>query len=158
MPEIDARCVEVYVFRYAATGVEFLLLKRGNGDFMGATWHPVSGGIGRGEKAWQAAERELYEEAGLTNARLWQVDSVNSFYVAKYDRVMITICFAAQVNDDVEIRLSAEHSELAWVPEEELAQRLMWPGQRRIAAEIREEILGGGPGEPFLRLPDNLDE
>jgi dATP pyrophosphohydrolase len=158
MPEIDASCVEVYVFRRAAGGVEFLLLKRRDGDFMGATWHPVSGGIGRGEKAWQAAERELYEEAGLTEARLWQVDSVNSFYVAKYDRVMITICFAAEVGPDVAIKLSAEHSELAWVPEGELAQRLLWPGQRRIAAEIREEILGPGPTEPFLRLPENLDK
>jgi hypothetical protein len=83
---------------------------------------------------------------------------VNSFYIAKYDRVMITICFAAEVGADVDIKLSAEHTELAWVPEGELAPRLLWPGQRRIAAEIREEILGPGPTEPFLRLPENLDK
>lgn len=153
MPEIDCNAIELYVFRHAPAGPEFLLLQRHAEDFMGGTWHPVNGGVNPGEKAWQAAEREMYEEAGLDPVRLWQVDTVNPFYIAEFDRVILSICFAAEVSPDARVTLSDEHSDFRWEHVDELPASLLWPGQRRILAEIRAQILLPGPAEPYLRVP-----
>jgi dATP pyrophosphohydrolase len=153
MPQIDANVVEVYVFRRLPGVVEFLLIQRRAGDYMGGTWHPVSGAIEPGQKAWQAALRELREEAGLTPLRLWQVDAINPFYIAECDRVILGIAFAAEASPDAAVVLSDEHTGQRWSAVDEFAAALIFPGQRRMLAEIREHILTPSAAEPHLRIP-----
>ncbi|MBI4581950.1 MAG: NUDIX domain-containing protein [Planctomycetes bacterium] len=146
----DMMCV--YVFRHREHGPEFLLLRRAAGDYMGGTWQPVYGGIREGETAWQAALREMREETGLVPSRLYQANSVDSFYTAGNDTVYHCPVFAAEVPGDAEVALNAEHDEFDWVHVDDVAAQLIWPGQRRAVAEIVQEIIRGGPAQQFLEI------
>lgn len=152
MPPIDPNLVEVYTFRRLEERVEFLLLRRRDDDFMGGTWHPVSGGIEPGEAAYVAAQRELFEEAHLTPQKLWNINSVHAFYTATYDRVFCTIAFAAEVDPQAQVKLSEEHTDLRWIPADALVESLMWPGQQAHARELLEHILTPSRIEPHLRI------
>ncbi|MCG3125862.1 MAG: hypothetical protein CHACPFDD_00689 [Phycisphaerae bacterium] len=156
MPEISAQIIQVFPFRRGAAGVEWLLLRRRPSSRLGGTWQGVQGKIESGEKAWQAGLRELREETGLTPLRFWQLDSVDAYYVAATDRVMLAVCFAAEVPDGAEVRLCAEHTEVRWRGTSDALREFLWPGQRRALQEIAEHILSGGASEPFLRI--NLSE
>jgi len=153
MTRVSHDLVSVYVFRRRDRGPEFLLLLRAPDRYMGGTWQPVSGGVEAGETAWQAALRELREETGLVPDRFYQANTVESFYVARTDTVYHAPAFAAEVSGDAEVRLNDEHTDLEWIPVGEFSGRLLWPGQRRVFAEIVQEIINGGPARPYLEIP-----
>lgn len=152
MPGIDSNVIDVYPFRRAGTQVEFLLLKRAPGIWLGGTWQAVHGKIEAGETAPQAALRELREETGLRRLGFWQLEFVNTFYVAEKDAILMCACFAAEIAADAAIRLSDEHTDYRWEPYEQAAKSYMWPGQRRALREIMEEIVAPGLAEPHLRI------
>lgn len=155
MAQIESNIVDVFVFQRAAGGVRFLLLRRAPQKRLGATWQAVHGKIEAGETATQAALRELREETGLFPLRLWQLESVNTFYIADLDRVLMCPGFAVEVDEGAGVVLSDEHTEYDWLPVGQAVERFMWPGQRRAVREIMEEIIRPGLAEPFLRI--NLD-
>src|SRR4051794_14539518 len=112
---------------------EVLQLRRAPGDFMGGAWSIVRGRIEHGEKAWQAALRELREEAGLAPAagQFYQLDTVDTFYLAADDSVWHVPGFCAVVSRDVQVTLNEEHDGFRWVCRDRFAQDFMWPGERR---------------------------
>lgn len=116
MPRIVSEIVDVYPFRRLPQRIEFLQLQRADGEVLGGTWQAVHGRIEPGERAWQAALRELAEETGLTPRRLWQVDAVNTFYEARSDCVHLCPCFAAETDPAATIRLCGEHRAWRWLP------------------------------------------
>ena len=144
--------VDCYVFRRTPAGVEFLFLKRRPGAYLGDTWHAVHGKIEANETAWQAALRELREEAGLTPARFWQLEFVNTFYAAKWDRVLCCPGFVAEVAADAAVRLSEEHTAYRWIARDEARSAFLWPGQRAAIAEVLAEVVDAGPAERHLRI------
>jgi dATP pyrophosphohydrolase len=147
----DVVCV--YVYRYREHGPEFLLLKRAPGRYMAETWQPVSGGILSGETAARAAVREMREETGLIPVQLFQVDRIESFYVAATDTAYHCPAFAAEVAGDAEVALNGEHTACDWVHQAEIQGRLLWPAQRQSVGEIVQEIIQGGPARPYLQIP-----
>jgi len=153
MPQIVSSIIDVYPLRRTSGSVEFLLLKRQPAARLGGTWQAVHGKIEPGEAAWQAALRELREETGLTPTGFWQIDFVNTFYMADGDRVVLCPCFAAEVAADARVVLSREHTAFRWLPAKQALRQFMWPGQRRAVREIMDEIVAPGPAEPHLRVP-----
>ncbi|MDX2199079.1 MAG: NUDIX pyrophosphatase [Phycisphaerae bacterium] len=152
MPAILSEIIDCYPFRRGPAGVEFLLLRRAAAAFLGDTWQAVHGHIEPNEPAWQAALRELKEETGLRPRRFWQLEHVNTFYVAQRDAILMCPSFAAEIEADAVVTLSAEHTAYEWVAESEIAQRLMWPGQRAAIAELQEYIVKPSLAEPHLRI------
>jgi dihydroneopterin triphosphate diphosphatase len=144
MAIIVCRIVEVCVFRFAKDRPEYLLLKRSpDEEIYPGLWQFVSGSMGDGEKAFDAALREMREETCLLPERFWVVPHVNTFYDPANDAVNVSPLFAAQVNAADEPTLSREHSASQWLSFAEARRRLVWPGQRLGLEVIERYVLGG---------------
>jgi dATP pyrophosphohydrolase len=153
-PRYDMVCC--YVVRPDADGGlgEVLQLRRAPSEFMGGKWTTVYGGIEAAEKAWQAALRELSEETGLVpeSDEFYQLDTVNTFYLAPYDSVWHVPGFVAVVPRDCVVTLNAEHDDFRWVDRSVIDQEFLWPGERRQLEELVREIMDFGPARPVLRI------
>ena len=154
MAETASHIVEVCPFRIRADGAEYLLIRRARHDLLyPGMWQFVTGRVEQGEKAYEAALRELREETGAGAVHFWVVPAVNSFYDPQRDIVNFIPLFAAQIDPEFEVRLSAEHSDFRWLPYPEAKRRLVWPGQRNCLDIIRQYILGGEEAGRLLELP-----
>ncbi len=145
---IRADVIDVYVVRACGAGHEFLQVLRAHEPLAG-TWHPVMGHVERGERAWEAALRELGEEVGLGRddgalEGLFALEQVHPFYLAALDCVVMSPRFVALVRGGWEPTLNDEHSAHRWVGADEACAAAMWPGQKRAIEEIRQEILRDG--------------
>jgi len=144
MPLIACRIIEVCVFRFVHDHPEYLLLQRSADEpIHPSLWQFISGSINDGEKATDAALREMSEETALTPHLFWVVPHVNTFYDHAYDAVNLSPFFAAQVHVGDEPTLSAEHQRYEWLRYPEARRRLVWPGQRQGLEIVKDYIIGG---------------
>ena len=156
-PEIRADIVDVYVFRRVGpVAVEFLQMRRAQGALTG-TWHPVMGHCDGDETAAQTAVRELAEETSYSTARglmgLWQIESLNSYFLASHNTIVLSPCFAAQVRPDVEPTLDASRDDYRWVKRDHLDRTFLWPGQRQAISQIMRDIVPtDSPVAAMLRI------
>ena len=144
MVQIKVRVVDVYVFRRNTTGLKFLLMKRSPGKIYEGLWQSVAGKIESGEKAYQAAVRELKEETGLIPKRIFATDHVSQFYEAKFDTLNIVPVFGIEV-EDKEVVLSEEHSAYTWENLEDAVEMLSWSGQKKGIMIVSEMASGEDP-------------
>ncbi|MCC7147185.1 MAG: NUDIX domain-containing protein [Phycisphaeraceae bacterium] len=155
-PSLHTDIVDVYVFRQTSTA-EFLQLHRCRGQ-VANTWQPVMGHIEPGESALAAALRELAEETSFSPTHnllaLWQLEIVNSYFLARQDCIMLSPGFAAQVAPDLDPRLDDQHDAFRWVPLAQVDSHFLWPGQRQAIAHIARDILDpSSPVRPLLQIP-----
>jgi dihydroneopterin triphosphate diphosphatase len=145
LPAITSRFVDCHIFRRTAGGEEWLVLKRAPHIHLGGTWQMVSGHLEAGEKAYECAVRELFEETGLRPLHFYQASYVNRFYLAGSDEIVLSPVFAAEVAAHATVDLSEEHTDYSWVSYDEARRRYPWPGQRKAIEVIRAQFLEGSP-------------
>jgi len=146
-PEVRTDIIDVYVFRIPASRIadtEFLQMRRVSGPLAG-TWQPVMGHVETGESAQATAIRELNEETGYCKNRglvgLWQLESVNTYFLASKNCVMMSPCFAAHVATDIAPRLDPAHDAHRWIKRDQADRLFLWPGQRAAIDPIVRDIL-----------------
>ena len=135
MPKTKIRVVDAYVFCQMKTGFRFLLLKRARTKMYEHLWQGVAGEIEKGEKAWQAAIRELKEETGFDPIRIFVADHVSRFYETHGDRVNLVPVFGIEVENG-DVTLSKEHCEFQWMDFENARNTLVWNGQKEGIAAV----------------------
>ena len=126
------KLIDVYPYKMKAGEPLFLIFKRSSKKIYGNQWRMVGGKVKEGETSWKGALRELKEETGLIPAKFWTIPSINQFYEAKSDMVHSIPAFAAELDDNADIRLNEEHSEFKWVSIEGIEPYISWPEQRRL--------------------------
>lgn len=154
MRVISSDKVEVHLIRpggRAARGdglrnSRFLLLRRSpHRRTLGGVWQPVTGGVERGETAWQAAAREVREETGLEPGRWWALEHLSLYYEADEDACVVLPVFAAELARGATPKLSDEHDAWVFTTVAEARRRVLWDAQRLAIDAVAREILSGRP-------------
>lgn len=152
MPKINFEIVEVVLFRRRPEP-EFLVLQRADDeDIYPGLWQIISGSIEAGEKAYEAAYREVREETGLAPVALYNTPLTNTFYFYTNDSVNVSPVFAAEVDAKDEVVLSCEHKDFKWLGKEEAASLLVWPGQKSAIRIINEYVVMDNPSKEFMKI------
>ena len=128
--KIIADLIEAHIFRRNGADLEFLALKRSPESFYPNLWQMVTGSVNAGEKAFEAAIREIEEETKLNPRKMWVLPNVNSFYSWEDDSISMIPVFVAEVDLQSEVKISSEHSEYMWMNKGEFIENLAWPGQK----------------------------
>ena len=139
MPGIKIRVVDSYVYHQNKNDIRFLLLKRAMTKMYEHLWQGVAGKIENGEKAWEAATRELNEETGLEPVRVFVADHVSRFYETHGDRVNLVPVFGIEVKNR-NVVLSKEHCEFQWLDFKTARKRLVWNGQKEGIKSVFEML------------------
>ena len=142
--------VSVFVLRHEGGGTKVLLMKRVAKP--AGIWCQVAGKIEAGEKAYEAALRELREETELVPTQFFSADICEQFYEPGKDEIVIAPVFVAWVNPNDQVVMNEEHSEYAWLDASEAADRLCFANQRNVMRHIAELFIDGEPN-PLLELP-----
>ena len=129
MTKMKVRVIDAYVYKKTMEGIEFLILKRAKTKIYEHLWQGVAGKIEEGEKAWEAAIRELSEETGLIPLKVFIADHVSSFYEKHGDRLNLVPVFGIEV-DSHDVILSKEHCDFKWVEFDLACKTLVWKGQK----------------------------
>lgn len=136
--------VSVYVINKTQSEPKYLLLRRCK-KYLNGTWQMVTGSIEDGEKAYEAASRELKEETGILESELFSADAVETFYIKTLDKITLVPAFVAFVKT-FNITLSPhEHDAYEWLSLEEATNRLVWSEQKRVIHHIHENFIKNKP-------------
>jgi dATP pyrophosphohydrolase len=141
MMQVTSNMIEAHIFRKKKGKIEFLLLKRAEGEIYPGLWQMVSGKIHKGEKAYETAWREIVEETNLKPEKLWVVPNINSFYSPEKNYISFLPVFAARVSSNSKVKISDEHSEYKWVSPVKAKRMLAWVGQHKSVDIICEYFL-----------------
>jgi dihydroneopterin triphosphate diphosphatase len=138
-PQSRPDAVAIVVLRQAMV----LLLRRSRGAFAGA-WTFVMGGVEEGERATDAARRELSEETGLTPEALFTAGALDAFYDPVRDRIVHVPFFVAQVGAG-DVTLDEVHDAYRWASFAEAAELLEFTSHRRVLDEVQREFVARTP-------------
>lgn len=127
-----SRLVDIYPYYKDKNKPKLLIFKRAKGAMYSGQWRMIGGKVNKGEKATEAALRELKEETNLEPTLFWVLPSINQFYDHTTDTIKQIPAFAAEVNPNIEILLNHEHSDYTWISAEDLNEYILWPEQKRL--------------------------
>jgi 8-oxo-dGTP pyrophosphatase MutT (NUDIX family) len=146
--------VECWVFRLPVVGrPEVLLVRRAPHSIFPGLWQPVTGHLEPGERAPQAALREVAEEVGIGPAdteAFYDLDEVRLFYDEDPDGILVAAVFALRARPEAAPRLSADHDAMRWVAIDEALAEVTWPSYPGTLQAIAGHLLEPGRAHWFL--------
>lgn len=101
----------------------------------------IAGAIEKGEKAWEAALREVLEETNLNCDRLYSADICEQFYEADRDSISMLPVFVGFVDADAAVVVNHEHSEFQWVSFNVALGMVPFAGQRHVLRHVEAEFV-----------------
>ena len=103
------------------------------------------GGVEDGERATDAARRELIEETGCAATALFTAGELDAFYDPVRDRIVHVPFFVAYI-DAGDIALETDvHDEHRWVTFAQAAEMLEFASHRRVLEEIHGGFVARTP-------------
>lgn len=144
--EVPLRCTGVAVVIIKKTGSDYkvLLLKRDT-PVLKDIWCYIGGGIEEGEKAWEAALREVKEETGITNLSLYSSNQFDQIYSPKENYIYIAPVFVGYVDESQKVNLNDEHSDYKWVSFKEAVDTVSIPGNEEVLLSIEKHFVNRPP-------------
>lgn len=136
-------------FCQTGEGLRVAILRRADMD----AWQFAAGGGEDDETPLKAARREIMEELGVQGAPMYPLDTRCSIPASCFrasdrarwgERCLVIPEYAFAVRVQMEdIRLSHEHSGLAWVEPQEAAAQLRYDSNRTALYELQERLRHG---------------
>ncbi|WP_245208030.1 NUDIX hydrolase [Sediminibacillus dalangtanensis] len=127
-----------------------MLVKRASTILDGA-WCYIGGSIEQGEKAWEAALREIKEETGINEVTLYSSNKFDQFYSPEEEYIYMAPVFVGYVDSRQHVQLNHEHTEYKWLPIQEAMETATLPGNDEVLAFIDKHFVQRTPS-PFLRV------
>ncbi len=144
MAECVSKIIEIVVFKFEQDKPMYLLLHRQENEKLYPNiWQIISGSIEKGEKAIDAALRELQEETQMQPKAFWIVPDITMFYDSTNDYVHLCPVFAVQVTEGSHPKLSDEHDDFRWLSFDEAVKLPVWHGQQQAIRIVHEYIVAG---------------
>ncbi|UXH46255.1 NUDIX domain-containing protein [Rossellomorea vietnamensis] len=142
MSEVPIRCtgVAVVLLKKEDDQHKVLLVKRAE-SVLKDEWCYIGGGIKEGEKAWEAAYREVEEETGITNLSLYSANTFDRIYSIEGNYIYIAPVFVGFVADDQEVVLNEEHSDYRWLSFEDAMGIVSLPGNEEVLSFIEKHFV-----------------
>jgi dATP pyrophosphohydrolase len=156
MIKVESYIIEAHIFRRIKDNIEFLLLKRADGEIYSGIWQMVTGSVKENEEAYNTALREIKEETSIIPKKFWVVPHINSFYSRKRNSVCMVPVFAALASELDKVTISDEHDEYKWVSADEARKLLAWEGQRKSVDIIEDYFLNRLSTLNFVELTNKL--
>jgi dATP pyrophosphohydrolase len=140
--DVKTGSISTYVFTLLHGKAAFLLLYRAPHLNQSDTWQAVHGMIDDGEKAYDAAWREMVEETGHAPERFFKTDYIETFYSEYTDAVHLVPAFAGFVTGAPGVVISEEHTAYDWCSLDDAVDRFVWPSQRDAVRLIAAAVEG----------------
>jgi 8-oxo-dGTP pyrophosphatase MutT (NUDIX family) len=123
---IERTNVQAFVFTIRPS-FKVLILKRT--PERSGYWQPVCGGVENGENLNATVVREVLEETGIS--KINSIIDLNYTFTYKETKNgklmnMQDFCFAVEINNILNIKLSEEHEEYKWCSYDEAKEYLKW--------------------------------
>lgn len=104
------------------------------------------GHIERGETSQKTAEREIFEETGLTVSCIKKLGDVKYVYRFKGKTIFKCVSFyvfrwESGVIDSIEQAMRKEVEVAKWILLEDAVARLSYPGEREMAGRVLDELI-----------------
>ncbi|WP_127544809.1 NUDIX pyrophosphatase [Paenibacillus amylolyticus] len=149
---VPIRCegVAVVLLKKSLDQYRVLMLKRA-GRMLHNEWCYVGGGIEKGEKAWEAALREVHEETGITEVRLYSANQFEQYYSPMGEYIYTAPVFVGYVDESQVVRLNHEHIEYQWMTFDEARENAALPGIDNILDFVEKHFARKAPSE-WLRI------
>ncbi|MFG6117234.1 NUDIX pyrophosphatase [Halobacillus sp. MO56] len=144
--EVPLRCTGVAAVLIKRTDSDYkvLLLKRDT-SVLRDVWCYIGGGIEEGEKAWEAALREVKEETGITDLSLYSSNQFDQIYSPKENYIYIAPVFVGYVDESQKVNLNYEHSDYKWVSFKEALDTVSIPGNEEVLLSIEKHFVNRPP-------------
>lgn len=150
--QVPLRCtgVATVLIKRTESDDKVLLLKRDT-SVLRDVWCYIGGGIEEGEKAWEAALREVKEETGITNLPLYSSNQFDQIYSPEENYIYIAPVFVGYVDESQKVKLNYEHSDYKWVSFKEACDTVSIPGNEEVLLSIEKHFVNRPPLE-YLRV------
>ncbi|MEC0126546.1 NUDIX hydrolase [Paenibacillus pabuli] len=153
---IPIRCegVAVILLKKNLDQYHVLMLKRAS-RMLHNEWCYIGGGIEMGEKAWEAALREIREETGITEVRLYSANQFEQYYSPMEDYTYTAPVFVGYVDESQPVQLNHEHSDYQWMTFDEAKENAALPGIDHILDFVEKHFAKKAPSK-WLRIDGKI--
>ncbi|MFE8699764.1 NUDIX pyrophosphatase [Cytobacillus sp. FJAT-54145] len=150
--EVSIRCTGVAVVLLKKIKEEYkvLLLKRST-PVLQEAWCYIGGSIEHGERAWEAALREVKEETGISNIKLYTSNKFDQIYSPKENYIYVAPVFVGYVDGQQDVTLNYEHNDYKWLSINEAIETVTLPGNDDVLLSIEKHFVIRKPPE-YLRI------
>ena len=128
------------VVRKDDDGWKFLVLQRAQDQSYPGFWGFVTGNKEGDETVAQAVYREMVEETGIKQMRIWASEYLVHFYEPENDKIWILPLIVVVVPEDSEVRLSPENQQALWLPAESARHRVSWRNLVVAISDLVDEL------------------
>lgn len=119
--------------------IKILILKRN--EEKGGFWQTITGGVHIGEDLRDAAQREVFEEIGIScdKTELFLTPLAYSF-MGDDGYFLKEYVFGCEINDPEKIRISKEHDSVEWVDFNEATGRVAYENNKKAIDAVVKKI------------------
>ena len=154
--KLNPAVFDVWVFRRATKGVEYLLLQtsrlKAERYFNGGRFWQIPSGVFRDGEAVPDAIDRVLSGSGLRARRIWAAEHAYTIYNRRFHEIEIISVFAAEISGGDPQLNAEEHGEYGWFPYDAALAAVHFRGLKDGLRSVREYITGPAVVAPELCL------